>query len=273
VLPGLDRVWGSDALVLACLSITGYATVFSFEAGFCSFYDIPLQLVSLNLSTGLAAAGVLSTLAFLFVTNADVVIRLLRIDGPDGILKAARLLAIVAVTGLTSIVWNVNIVVPVVVLLVSIPTALAIRKRRGMQSQHGFGPLALLETSLDQKCFFVIALVSALLVYAFFAGRVEATREPRYVGKYGGINYILLRVYGDSVIAAPYFIKTVDFKPLLAGKETERVLVVKTGLRFFKIGAKEAPPDFAEIAPSLIIERDSHSLKTGFWRWIAPYRD
>lgn len=55
-----------DTVRLALIPLFGYAAVYLYEWGYCSYYNIPPQLISLDLATGLFASACLFAISFAY---------------------------------------------------------------------------------------------------------------------------------------------------------------------------------------------------------------
>lgn len=61
------RFLNSEVVIIALATVLGYALVFAYEAGFCWYYGIPYNLISLNLTTGLGVATVLLSVFYIWI--------------------------------------------------------------------------------------------------------------------------------------------------------------------------------------------------------------
>jgi hypothetical protein len=118
----LNRIADTDALGLALASGACYALAFTYEAGFASRYHFPLSLISLNLTTGLAAAAAGASALVLSATTLSILVGSLpRSIVPSGEAETryfAWRLLIVLVSAAYCVASGVNLVLVVVLAMV-----------------------------------------------------------------------------------------------------------------------------------------------------------
>lgn len=291
----------SGAVLIALVTLVGYGFVFLYEAGFCSLYHIPLSLISFNLTTGFVAApSVLLVLWIISGLPANIRL-LLKTDERMGrasslavatgafivpftshmngiallILGSVVFLFLFGVFALGSVIGRRNINAK----LASIPgesERLQYLKKRSktldeeiknLDSVISFSPFVWL-VSRGPRVTTIVAMIFLTSILVYCLGRFNAKSEPHYLMKSYNRRYIVLRIYGDSIITAPFVLK----RAASMGSSANDVIVVMGAIRVFKVGDRDTPPMLAR-RWNQDIEPFSQTRKTGFGAWVFPYTD
>ena len=250
----------SDSLILALASVASYAATFAYEAGYCWLYRVPLSVISLSLTTAFVAAAAGASALVLSYTLLSA---LPRSVWPSNELEIRRFawrltvslfpLAYTVAVGL-----NLAIVVAAGIALYALTKSRVVFARQGRANVTG-----LFFEKANAKILLELNLVTYVLLVAFVLGRYKARSEPQFIFDKDSTQYIVLRIYGDNIVAEPYVEEFSNQKNLIVGG----------GLRFFKVADKETP-EF-RIRPrdtSLSVPR-ANLLGEHPWRdWLFPYR-
>ncbi|HVS46167.1 MAG TPA: hypothetical protein VMS32_05815 [Verrucomicrobiae bacterium] len=276
--PLLLKFLSSEIIVIGLATLAAYAIVFSYEAGFCYYYGIPYNLISLNLTTGLSVAVILLTgfYSVLFLQFPFGKVWLIKSDAEF------RYWA-------DSFTWWIVVSIPAMfsgIHCVAIATLVATvhigsaKMRQFLMKFEGprkalsqpTGPIfqELVGRKLPPKLHFIISLVVVFLIVSFGYGRYRASTDPQYTSTVGGKNYIMLQFYGDYVVAAPYAILKNQTVRFAFFSKTIDVLAIQPGLRVFKLGEREAPEDLA-VRPPISIQTPRQANHTGFYGWLYSY--
>jgi len=84
---------------------------------------------------------------------------------------------------------------------------------------------------INPKYLLTLNLIAYLLLGAFILGRYRALSEPQFIFDQDTSHYIMLRIYGDNIVAAPYQEPLSDHSNLIVGG----------GLLIFKVGHTDTP--------------------------------
>ena len=266
----------SSAVTVAVATLMAYAIVFAYEAGFCSFYDIPLNLITLNLTTGLAASGTVIAGLFTVLINRVPFGRIWLIKTDDQFRQWGDNLAYAAFFSVLFLRLGFNSIV-IGCLLVLIPRSVSAlvsrfpKLRLNITTEQGATYLQIIGRRLSPKVHFAAACVAMILTVCFAYGRFDGSFEPQYKFTADGQSYLLLRIYGDYLIAAPFTVKTNYETPVFFTAQRETVTLVDRRLRVFKLGEAGADSTFSiRTAPILTVGR---AAKLGFWGWTTYYNE
>jgi hypothetical protein len=99
-------------------------------------------------------------------------------------------------------------------------------------------------------------------VSAFILGRYRALSEPRFIFDQDLSHYIMLRIYGDNIVAAPYQEQLSDHSNLIVGG----------GLLIFKVGDTDTPKFQNSLLHSRLSIYKSRLVGQDPWfDWAYPY--
>lgn len=257
-----SRLWASDVVLVAAASLVGYSLVFCYEAGFCTYFGIPYDLIKLNMTTGFAVAGVLfiSLYSLIFYSPAA---NIFAIRSDSEMRVWADELTWAALSALLFLRLGVNsVAIACWLILLAILTWL-VRRYRGFKPYAAthtslVWPVKLLIAKLSVRAHFVLALLSLVFLIVFAVGRGEAAYEPKYILGTSTGNYLVLRFYGDYVITAPITV---------SHQET----VVEPGLRILKLGDGTMASGLT--TRQWPIKSSVFATKHTFWGWLFSYND
>ena len=239
----------SEGFIVAAISATAYIFAFVYEAGFAKVFHMPLALIAISLTNVLIAAGSLLIVGHLLLSAANLVFVVFdRFKGPISskvklltplILYSLAVLLVTAGTPMLSI-WMVMVLFGGCVLgifFLFIFHMLTQRDKSSYQDKlvaqdeldahtrdlwslfakrFGVGPYNLL-----------LSLVIALLVI-YMAGQSAAMRQSSYLVTSTFPEMIVLRIYGDNIICAPFDREAREVEPsfivLRIGEDPELML-------------------------------------------------
>ncbi len=198
----LSLLW-NDAIVAAIATLLGYGLVFAFEAGFCSVYRIPLALVNLNLTTALSFAFAATGLLIYMISLSSYISSLYSADDPTTLHLRANALLLTAF--LAALFYRNFPTWLVAIAAIGVFASLGPLWRR-FATKEPTGSRIERDYFFQLKAPIRLAIGTALIIFelVYVGGTFAATREPRYVFGQNGAQYLVLRIYGDEVIAAPY---------------------------------------------------------------------
>ncbi len=120
---------------------------------------------------------------------------------------------------------------------------------------------------LPQARFFV-ALAALIVVTAFAYGRYTASQWPQYIGDKGGQSYIVLKIYGDYLVASPCAVRLARPLP----KKSSGDVTLADTLRIFKVGEPGGLDDLSPRANLRLITPLQQRNK-GIGGWILAYQN
>ena len=260
----------SEAIILAAATLSGYAIVFSYEAGFCYVYSIPPTIISLNLSTGLAAAGAIALGFYTYVLLRPFA-RWWKASSDDDYYRLGDNFIYYSIASLIYVRQGgsaIGIVGLIILFEILRKTLLSRFQRPVPIDKH---PYAIYELGrkLSPITYFSAALLTFLLFAAFALGRASTSAGHAETFTVGSENYIVLRVYGDYLVAAPFTIETDRDIPVFWFKrKQDKVIDVASAIRVFKLGDGDIK-DVTQITG--VVYQNYRIDRVGFWNWIYAY--
>jgi hypothetical protein len=270
--PLLQKMLSSEVMIVALAAFVGYTVVFAYQFGYCFYYGIPYNLITLNLSIGLGAAAVLlGSFYSIIFTQPFWGIWLVRSD--EGFrLWAGRF---TAWTILGAVMMWIGLNCIVIIALLALLTAAA-RPLGNFMAQRKWVPTeptpadasAVVRLRLLPQAHFFVALAALIIVIAFAYGRYTASQWPEYIGDKGGQSYIVLQIYGDYLVASPCAVHLA--KPL-SKKSVGDVTLAHT-LRIFKVGDPDGLDDLNPRG-NLQLITPLQQRNRGGGGWILAYQN
>jgi hypothetical protein len=215
------KEWASEAIILAASPVFAYLIAFLYEAGFALVFQIPLQFITLSLTTIFIVAGALLFLGlFLFwvghlilgvIAPADDPIRARMARYTPGILMfvAYRILFPEDVQGTLYLLGAMAILA-----LYEFGTPLITQRGKGTYREkfeaqekedeikraktlvHGF------KEALGRKGQIIAVVLSIGLPMFYSAGRSAALHQEEFLVVGSSPEMVVLRIYGDNLICA-----------------------------------------------------------------------
>jgi hypothetical protein len=265
-----------DALILTLVTFTGYGVAFAFRAAFFSYYGIPLELINLDLVTGLIVAVVVLSICWgaLQIAVSSNAVDLLRND--DWCHRVADYLVLTAAGASGLMLAGCNSVL-ISVLFISLALLGAFIRRRisaatvGKTRDHRVTPLYMLAGRfLPPQLHLLLGIVAFLLPVTYAVERVRAPLEPRYVtfDAQSSRNEILLTISGDRAMFASYSTTHIDSGMQRGRKvlETGPVIIV------VPLGPSTPPLRLHELDyPRPLVQPAYIARKKGFLGWVFAY--
>jgi hypothetical protein len=222
----------TDGIVIAVATAFAYLATFLYEVGYCSSFHIPYALISPNTSTLLVAAA---AIGWIFLTSAN----LLGFTTP--LFRRAKKgdtgWAILGYLAVAAILW-IKIYEPtlkqtgwailaVLAIFIGVPLVLIITRalilflwrtvRRPKKpatevstqtseakQEYFFSADEFLENWLPQKVSRWILFIAGTLLFSFVVGDGNARTQKRFLITKGSPELVVLRIYGDVMIAATF---------------------------------------------------------------------
>jgi hypothetical protein len=252
----------SDALLLTVASGASYAFAFTYEAGFASLYHFPLSLISLNLTTGLVAAAAGASALVLSATTLSILAGSLpRSIIPSGEAEtryfAWRLLLTLFLAAYLISWLNLVLVVVSAIVFWALPKGSPASLR---QTPNVIGWVF---ERLNSATLLTLDLLVCLLLGAFILGRYRAISEPQFIFDKDSSHYVVLRIYGDTIVSEPYVEELSNHNNYIVGG----------GLRFFKVGDKETPELRSRPKDTSLLIPRARLVGVNPWDdWAFPYK-
>jgi hypothetical protein len=219
------KLWLKSSLGVAALSIVGYLLGFAYEKGYAEYFGIPVQLIKLNLVSIFIIIVALSSLLWflLLITNAGYMIFSER---PGvifrGIIRSAPSLlfcaAVFYIYGNTS--WHILkwlILWPALTFFGEFVWPLITQRGKGTYFQK-LEAQEKLENHWQSKTFWglvaqrrgglitlrLILTAWILFLLAYWIGMAEAQRQKNFLVVKEPMPLVVLRIYGDKFVCAPF---------------------------------------------------------------------
>ncbi len=216
--------WLKSSLGVAAFSIGGYLLGFAYEKGYADYFGIPVQLIKLNLISiflsifGLAAVmlaliGYVNAGYIFFMEHKGVIFRAIIRSAPSLLLCFA----------IFYIYWNTPwfntakaiIVWPICQLFIEFIIPLIWRKGTYFQKLEAQEAKYLQMKPMDLYHYFVlnkhsvitlylITAIASLYIFANWAGMAEARAQKGFFVTKEPKPFVVLRIYGDKFICAPF---------------------------------------------------------------------
>lgn len=209
----------SEGLVIAALPVLAYLLTFCYELGYTSEFNIPIHLITPNITTIFIAAGSILfvvVLAFIFV---NLIYTLFQKDGslPRRLVKYAPLIVMLYIyINLFGLNWEEYIFI--IILLVFFLALEFLLPLIGQRKVKGYKNKLAAQDEFDSKLVtlygkvfrltgrtmaYIILYVIMLAQISLAAGRSEAYKQTEYLVIDKQCEQVALRIYGDIIIAAP----------------------------------------------------------------------
>jgi len=221
--------WGYSAALCGLMAPIGYAAAYLREWGYCGVYGIPLEFIQLNLTTVLIAiAGSIGILYILFqIINLFYSLAsggtfknltLLQLNIIIVIFISIILLAFVAVFRSLIELWPLLVVIVFYVIFFQlIFPLLTQRKTKGYENKIAAqmvidnqykSVLNFFGEKFGATTAWIILGIFGFLFIMYFSGYDAAKTQKDYFIPSTNQNSVVLRIYGDNLICAPFDIKT-----------------------------------------------------------------
>jgi hypothetical protein len=226
----------TDGILLAGASAFVYLTTFLYECGFCAHFGIPTTLIAPNLTTTLVAAAaiggiLLSSLNWLGFTTPFFEAS----KNPEfkpyahllilfGILAVAGIL-ILEIYGASSVGFGIFAVlvaiflIPLVIIPLLTNRRLPVRERFAkdaeVQAKDPFVLTRLFRTLGNEEVRRLTIASAGILLLAYMIGNGEAFRKSQFLVFQSEPNLVVLRNYGDLLVAARFDRNTHEVYPEL----------------------------------------------------------
>jgi phage shock protein PspC (stress-responsive transcriptional regulator) len=221
------KLWLKSSLGVAALSIGGYLLGFAYEKGYADYFGIPVQLVKLNLISiflsifGLAAMmliliGYVNTGYIFFREKNGVIFRAIIRSAPS-VLFCAAVFYIYRNTLWRNMLLATITVWPIYMLFMEFIVPLITQRGKGTYYQKletqeeknkQMEPTSIWDLFTYKRSvtitLYLITTISLLYVFANWAGMVEAREQKGFFIIKEPKPFVVLRIYGDKFICAPF---------------------------------------------------------------------
>jgi hypothetical protein len=221
-----DFLWSKSGLLAGGITVVGYLLGFSYESGYASYYGIPIQLIKLNLIN--IFISIFSLVALLFTLLLIINLGYMIFKERPGIIQRLLLSsaysilcsAAVLFTSIDTSVWHIArwiILWPLLSLSKNFIWPLITHHNKGTYYQKlaAFEQLEQQESlktiwsfinsrknlSIIYNLLFIIWL---LHIFIYRIGYAEAERTDSFFVAKGPKPLVVLRIYGDKFICAPF---------------------------------------------------------------------
>jgi len=213
----------SEGLLIAGVSLAGYSIAFAYEAGYAGYYGIPWQFISLTLTNVLASiAGLLVVLSLLFNLYNMAYILFCQGDTPHpAIVELARLgplslllLGALFIFGVQWQAWSITLTPVALVFVFKFILPLLTRRDKAtyrakllaqkILAQSVSVPLDVVTKAYGNQPIQLFVSIGCLVALAFLVGRAKAINEKNYYVDSSTPNVVILRFYGDTLVAHQY---------------------------------------------------------------------
>jgi len=212
-------------LGLAGATFAGYTLAFAHEAGYASYFGVPLDLVSLDITRILVVTGGLLELAWVLFTVFSPMSAIFKSERlPEPLRERLGYLAlpsvlVVAFLYLYGLHWTgLGLAVAVIAFVLSVEFLLPLitqRKTRGYlaklaavggnRPQEPPSPLVLSVLRVLGRQRFILLLWLGFAVYmAYSSGQADATKREWFYCPSDSPDVVVVRIYGSAVVGAKY---------------------------------------------------------------------
>src|SRR3989338_3977635 len=215
--------WISEGLIIAASPIIAYLITFTYEASFSGVFEIPFQFITLNLTTVFVVASVLIGVVLLLCSTGNFVYTYVVPKSEDNPIYRSLvrffplfflLTVVIALFGPNWKEWIGYLVITAFYAFLEFAFPLITQKEEKtykdkLKSQEMVE--AQVDTLVDYASLRVgrgglkiIAWLALFAVISYSAGRAEALRKDKFLVIPTPPEAVVLRIYGDSLICAPF---------------------------------------------------------------------
>ncbi len=205
-----------EALIVGLITFTGYAMTFMYEYGFCIKFGIPTGFISISLTSVFITIGIIVAIFIFWLFSAFLLSMLLK----KPTLKNSPIYGITLLFILLLIIyWGawLNIIAFVFLYVLYLIIALILwnreKKRRTndkeKKPEHKVNsrmnaPIWRHIPMIGKMGFMIIGFSVLFILVAFIAGTANAEKQTNFLIPSTSENSVVLRVYGDNMICAPF---------------------------------------------------------------------
>lgn len=213
------RTWVTDSVLLAAVPAMAYVLAFAFEYGYYFAYGFPQELISVDLNRVFVAGAVFLAGILLLLVPASIVLALLPSDYPLAPAIAQAATFTLAYLVFLVYYWRFDVIAWILGLLLlwylgyKFGLPLTQRGVHGyLQKYHKFEQTRQGRTTLFRTALRVLSPIQSTIVIYFFVAIVLAIsfgwslarEQEHYFVVPGSPERVVLRIYGDSIILAPF---------------------------------------------------------------------
>ena len=270
VSPLVQKTLSPEVMIVAFATFVGYTVVFAYELGYCFYYGIPYNLIALKLSAGLGVAAVLLGLLYSIIATQPLWGRWL-VRGDEGFRMWADHFMAWTILGAAMMQIGLNSIVIIALLALLTAMVMPLRsfmaERKRVSTEPPADANAVMWLSVSAQARFFFALAALIIVAAFAYGRYTASQSPQYIGDKGGQSYIVLKIYGDYLVASPCAVRLARPLP----KKSAGDVTLADTLRIFKVGDPDGLVDLIPRANLRLITPLQQRNK-GISGWVLAYQ-
>jgi len=223
----------SDGLVVTTISIASYVILFAFEAGFANAFSIPLSFIELSLTNVLIVISSLLPLGYILFSLSNIlfiffdnfigsIAQIIRKYFPLFIFTIA-LAYLTYGTYLLSIVIRGFILSCMIVFFLEFILPFLTQRGKGnyrekLEAQDKLETQiktlnSILVRRIGVTPYVLVFVLISVIILAYVAGYTRAAKQTTYLVTSTSPEMVVLRIYGDNIISAPFSRNTREVKP------------------------------------------------------------
>ena len=198
-----------EAVKATVVPIIGYAVVFLFEWGYCSYFNVPPQLISIDLGTGLFATACIAALSIVYYPFIAGVFSFSRMSDDEFAMMRFPLFFLGVATVIVGSFCNVEILMVFTFASIWIIVSLVERHRKAppsdraasvARSQEIMSPVTILSDWIGKRGLITLFIATSLGMADFSLGSyVAQIPSDHFMLK----NSVIIHIYGDRMVTAP----------------------------------------------------------------------
>lgn len=250
----LQHGWMTEGIVIAAVPVAAYLAAFVYEAGYFTVFSIPLALVRVDLTTVFIALGALvAVLVFVFALANTIYVLL---PGSKGVIhrSVVRIIFVLSpvvpflvISGMRReqvfVVFALGSLV-VMSLLVEFVFPLITQRQqttytKKLEAQEELDrrirlPRSLIGNRISRPAIWATYAILVALVLSFNVGQGTALRQEEFLVTLSPSDRVVLRIYGDTLILAPFDRATQEIQREFAIQPIDKAS--ELGLRLERVG-------------------------------------
>jgi uncharacterized membrane protein YiaA len=200
-----SRTWPSDALLIAGTPALIYLLTLVYHLAFADYFGVPFQFVSVSWTDAFAAVGVLLGLSALVYSLLLLLLSVTTRPGhAPGYSRALTRLptVVIVLTGFfaLSFMWSRRLILAVIVgCVLGFLSSIAIYRERKEYKDSDVARARRWEAAIAALLWIIAGVYAALLI-----GTVHAKYQTAFYVSDGAAELVILGIWGDTVVAAPF---------------------------------------------------------------------
>ena len=214
-----------EGIIIAASPILAYLYTFRYESAFASMFKIPLRLIELNLTTFFVMVGTLAVVFFIVISFYNLIYQFIAVPFKKEEVIYGRIISLtplffmfaadVYLFGWLWRFWVASLFVMFLVAFFFFLFPLISQRSKGSyleklraddeyDAEHAQGLIVTLARSVGYKHWYYFFWLYVIFCIAGSAGKAKAVKENEFFVLASSPNTVVLRIYGDRIICAPF---------------------------------------------------------------------